>query len=214
MRFITSSNRYFLSFGLTGVLILITALFFMTLHQNIFPQQGLNRAFAENGLAETVQNITLLTSAGCFFFFSRKVDQTHKPVFYFLGALSVLMFSREFALDLPTTLEDKADTLDALKSVFRVVVIIAVLACLFKIFKSWNVFKGSLKFYLISASALATYSAIAFILSAWPFDRIKDLVDNPTYFEEFLEVNGYLMWCLCSCILHLDIQSIKSRLSS
>lgn len=214
MRFLTSSNRYLLSLGLTCVLVLITVLFFTALNLDVFSHQGLNRAFAENGLAEIIQNITLLISAVCFFIFAKKVDQTHKPVFYFLSALSVLLFSREFALELPTTLEDKADILDTLKSVFRVVVVIAALACLFKIFKSWNVFKGTLKLYLISASALAAYSALAFMLSAWPFDRIKDLVDNPTYFEEFLEVNGYLMWCLCSCLLHLDIQSIKSRFSS
>ncbi|MEP3630364.1 MAG: hypothetical protein ABJN04_10205, partial [Hyphomicrobiales bacterium] len=166
MRFITSSNRYPLSLGLTCILVLITVIFFTALNLDVFPQQALNSAFAENGLAEIIQNIALLISAVCFFVFSKKVDQTHKPVFYFLSALSVLLFSREFALELPTALEDKADILDTLKSVFRVVVVIAALACLFKILKSWDVFKGSLKLHLISASALAAYSALAFILSA------------------------------------------------
>ena len=212
MRFITSLNRYVLTIGLTGVLILISVLFFTGINSGVFPQQGLDRAFAENGLAETIQNITLLVSAICFFVFSKKVDQAHKPVMYFLSALSLLMFSREFSLELSDLSQDKAAILDALKSVFRGVLVIVLLVCLFKILKSWSVFKGSFKLYLISASALACYAALAFILSAWPFDRIKDLVANPTYFEEFLEVNGYLMWCLCSCILHLDIKSIKSRL--
>ena len=211
MRFITSSNRYALTLGLTGVLILISVLFFMAINAGVFPQEALDRAFAENGLAETIQNITLLVSAIFFFVFSKKVDQAHKPVMYFLSTLSLLLFSREFALELPDVSQDKEAILDTLKSVFRVILIIALVLCLYKILKSWNVFKGSFKLYLISASALAAYCALAFILSAWPFDRIKGLVANPTYFEEFLEVNGYLMWCLCSCILHLDIKSIKSR---
>ena len=211
MRFITSSNRYALTIGLAAFLILISISFFMAINSGVFPQKGLDRAFAENGLAETVQNITLLVSAICFFVFSKKVDQAHKPVMYFLSALSLLLFSREFALELSDVSQGNEVILDALKSTFRVVLIIALLVCLYKILKSWNMFKGSFKHYLTSASALACYAALGFILAAWPFDRIKDLVANPTYFEEFLEVNGYLMWCLCSCVLHLDIKSIKAH---
>ena len=212
MRFTTSSNRYALTLGLAGVLIFISVLFFMAINFDVFTQRVLDRAFAENGLAETIQNITLLISAVCFFVFAKKVDQAHKPVLHFLSALSMLLFSREFALGLSDTSQDQAATLDTLKSGFRGVVILALVVCLFKILKSWNVFKGSLKLYVMSASALACYCALAFILSAWPFDRIKGLVANPTFFEEFLEVNGYLMWCLCSCILHRDINSISKHL--
>jgi len=127
MRFITNSNRYALTIGLTGVLILLSVLFFVAINFDVFAQQGLDRAFAENGLAETIQNVTLLVSAIGFFVFSKKVDQAHRPVLYFLSALSLLMFSREFALELPDVSQDKAAILDALKSGFRVVLIIALL---------------------------------------------------------------------------------------
>ena len=214
MNFYDSSNRYALVLGAAGLLALVSSLFFASLNLNFFGQQSLTRIFAENGLAESIQNLTLLLSAVFFFVFSKQSDVTHKPVFYIFCAASLFMFSREFELNLSEDLEEKYAILDTLKVLFRVSFVLTIVFYLVKVLKSWNLFKGFFKQYFLSPAALAVYIGVAFLMSGWPFDRIKGLVANPEYFEEFLETNGYFMWCLCSCILHKDIQRIRSKPSS
>jgi len=205
-------NHYLLLVYSISALCLISLAFFLGLNAGFFNEALLDLAFSENGLAETIQNLTLLISGIAFAIFSRAVDKPHKLIFYIFSATSFFMLSREFELPLPNTqgLENTHAVLGILKDLIRVSLVLSILVMAIKLLKHIHLFKGSFKQYLLSSSAIAIYVAIVFLLAGWPFDRIEGLVANPEYFEESLETNGYLMLLLCSFVLHYDANRIST----
>lgn len=166
--------------------------------------------FDESKILETVQNLTLLI-AGCFFlFFGKNLSLINRPLAYFMGIICITFFLREVEL------LDYADMapwmLFPFEGLGRLWLLIPLGIQIRALFLSRDTYLRNWKLYTLSYSGIFFLLSLLCLAISWPFDRIEHFVDNPSYAEELLELNAYLIWLFVSFRIRKDSQWIDDRL--
>lgn len=166
--------------------------------------------FDESKIMETVQNITLLISACLFLFFGKSLSLINRPLAYFMGLICIAFFLREVEL------LDYADMtpwmLFPFEGLGRLWLLVPLGIQIKALFLSRHIYLQNWRLYSFSYSGIFLLLSFLCLVLSWPFDRIEHFVDNPSYAEELLESNAYLIWLFISLRIRKDGQWIDQKL--
>lgn len=166
--------------------------------------------FDESKILETIQNLALLIAACFFLFFGKSLSSINRPLAYFMAVICITFFLREVELldyaNMPSWMLFPFEGLGRLWLLLPLgIQIKALFSARHIYFKNW-------KLYTLSYSGIFLLLSLLCLIISWPFDRIEDFIDNPSYAEELLELNAYLIWLFISFRIRKDSQWIDERL--
>lgn len=166
--------------------------------------------FDESRIMETVQNVTLLISACLFLFFGKSLSSINRPLAYFMGLICIAFFLRE--VELLDYVDMAPWMLFPFEGLGRLWLLIPLGIQIKALFLSRHIYLQNWKLYTFSYSGIFLLLSFLCLVLSWPFDRIEHFVDNPSYAEELLESNAYLIWLFISLRIRKDSQWIDDKL--
>lgn len=166
--------------------------------------------FDESKIMETMQNVTLLISACLFLFFGKSLSLINRPLAYFMGLICIAFFLRE--VEILDYVDMSPWVLFPFEGLGRLWLLIPLVIQIKALFLSRRIYLRNWKVYIFSYSGIYLLLSFMCLVLSWPFDRIEHFVENPSYAEELLESNAYLIWLFISLRIRKDDQWIGNKL--